>query len=170
MKGAFLLLKEGFLQSKGKKDWKDIEWKKCYWMTACCMGKNEQLEWCVHALLWACVVPSCCCCCRCSVCACCTLNDTQNFYAFIRPFLEVQNETKRHTDTCGTGLHEKRTKIDWKSCTAKMVMFGRGFESRRCKLDGHLVHFFTLICFKNCIVCLQKPNINEKEAGVSPFL
>ena len=110
MKGAFLLLKEGFLQSKGKKDWKDIEWKKCYWMTACCMGKNEQLEWCVHALLWACVVPSCCCCCRCSVCACCTLNDTQNFYAFIRPFLEVQNETKRHTDTCGTGLHDKERK------------------------------------------------------------
>ena len=37
---------------------------------------------------------------------------------------------------------------------------GRGFESWRCILEGH---FFTLICYKNCIVCL-------KEAGVSPLI
>ena len=30
-------------------------------------------------------------------------------------------------------------------------------------------HFFTLICCKNCIVCLGGPKINEKEAGVGPF-
>ena len=30
--------------------------------------------------------------------------------------------------------------------------------------------FFTLICCKNCNdVCLKRPKINKKEAGVSPF-
>ena len=40
------------------------------------------------------------------------------------------------------------------------------FESRLRILDGH---FFTLICCKNCIVCLKRPKINEKEAEVGPF-
>ena len=44
---------------------------------------------------------------------------------------------------------------------------GRGFESQRRILDGH---FFTLICCKNCIVCLKRPKINKKEAGVGPNL
>ena len=43
---------------------------------------------------------------------------------------------------------------------------GCGFEYRRRILDGH---FFTLICCKNCIVCLKRPKINEKDAGVGPF-
>ena len=43
---------------------------------------------------------------------------------------------------------------------------GRGFESRHHILDGH---FFTYICCKNCDVCLERPKINEKEAGVGPF-
>ena len=43
---------------------------------------------------------------------------------------------------------------------------GCGFESRRHTLDRH---FFTWICSKNCIVCLKRPKINEKEAGVGPF-
>ena len=30
--------------------------------------------------------------------------------------------------------------------------------------------FFTLICCKNGIVCLKIPKVNEKEAGVGPFL
>ena len=31
--------------------------------------------------------------------------------------------------------------------------------------------FFTLICCKNCIdVCLNRPKMNVKEAGVGPFL
>ena len=29
--------------------------------------------------------------------------------------------------------------------------------------------FFTLICCKSYIVCLKRPKINEKEAGVGPF-
>ena len=44
---------------------------------------------------------------------------------------------------------------------------GRGFESRHCILDGH---YFTYICCKNCNVCLKRPKINEKEAGIGPFL
>ena len=30
--------------------------------------------------------------------------------------------------------------------------------------------FFSLICCKSCIVCLKRLKINEKEAGVGPFL
>ena len=44
---------------------------------------------------------------------------------------------------------------------------GRGFESLRHILDVHKK--FTLICYKNCIVCLKRPKINEKDAGVDPF-
>ena len=29
--------------------------------------------------------------------------------------------------------------------------------------------FFTLICCKNCIVCLKRPKINKKEAGIGSF-
>ena len=42
---------------------------------------------------------------------------------------------------------------------------GCGFESWCRTLDGH---FFTMICCKNCIVCLERPKINENEAGVGP--
>ena len=31
------------------------------------------------------------------------------------------------------------------------------------------ITFFTLFCCKNCIVCLKRLKINEKEAGVGPF-
>ena len=34
---------------------------------------------------------------------------------------------------------------------------------------GWTWYFFTLICCKNCNVCLKRCKINEKEAGVSPF-
>ena len=43
---------------------------------------------------------------------------------------------------------------------------GRGFESRHRILDGH---FFTYICCKNFNVCLKRPKINEKEAGLAHF-
>ena len=44
---------------------------------------------------------------------------------------------------------------------------GRGFKSWHHKLDGH---FYTYIFCKNCNdVCLKRPKINEKEAGVGPF-
>ena len=32
-----------------------------------------------------------------------------------------------------------------------------------------MTFFFTLICCKNCIVCLKRPKINKKEADVGPF-
>ena len=31
------------------------------------------------------------------------------------------------------------------------------------------MHFFTMICCKNCIVCLKRSKINEKEARVGPI-
>ena len=43
---------------------------------------------------------------------------------------------------------------------------GRGFNSRHRILVGL---FFTYICCKNCNVCLKRPKINEKEAGVGPI-
>ena len=43
---------------------------------------------------------------------------------------------------------------------------GCGFESWHHILDGY---FFTYICYKNCYVCLKRPKINKKEAGVGPF-
>ena len=41
---------------------------------------------------------------------------------------------------------------------------GHGFESQHRILDGHFSHIV-----KNCNVCLKRPKINEKEAGVGPF-
>ena len=43
---------------------------------------------------------------------------------------------------------------------------GCGFKSWHHILDGH---FFTYICCKNCNVCLKRPKINKKEAGIGPF-
>ena len=43
---------------------------------------------------------------------------------------------------------------------------GHGFESRQRILNGY---FFTYICCKNCIVCLKRLKINEKEAGDGTF-
>ena len=53
--------------------------------------------------------------------------------------------------------------------------YGRRFMFRRSWVwilvpyIGWNWHFFTLICCKNCIVCLKRPKINVKEAGVGPF-
>ena len=41
---------------------------------------------------------------------------------------------------------------------------GRGFESLHRVLDGHFSHIFVVK-----IVCLKRPKINEKAAGISPF-
>ena len=43
---------------------------------------------------------------------------------------------------------------------------GHGFESRHRILDGHFSHIFVV---KICNVCLKRPKINKKEAGVGPF-
>ena len=56
----------------------------------------------------------------------------------------------------------------WSSGYGKrLTSKGRGFEYRHRILDGH---FFTYNCCKNCNVCLKRPKINEKEAGVGPFI
>ena len=31
------------------------------------------------------------------------------------------------------------------------------------------IEFFTLICCRNCILCLKRPKINKKEPGVGPL-
>ena len=41
---------------------------------------------------------------------------------------------------------------------------GRGFDSRRRILDGHISHLFAV----KIKVCLKRPKINKKEAGVGP--
>ena len=45
---------------------------------------------------------------------------------------------------------------------------GRGFKLKCLIQDGHDI--FTLVCYKNCIVFLKRPKINEIEARVGPFL
>ena len=44
---------------------------------------------------------------------------------------------------------------------------GCGFKSRHRILDGHFSHIFVV---KKCNVCLKRPKINKKVAGVGPFL
>ena len=48
------------------------------------------------------------------------------------------------------------------SCTK-----GCEFESQQCTLDGHFSHTYLL---KNLQWVFEKTKINEKEAGVGPFL
>ena len=43
---------------------------------------------------------------------------------------------------------------------------GCGFKLQHRRLDEHFSHWFVV---KNCIVCLRRPEINKKEAGVGPF-
>ena len=50
----------------------------------------------------------------------------------------------------------------WRESCSK----GHGLESRHHILDGHFSHIFVV---KICNVCLKRPKINEKEAGVGPF-
>ena len=42
---------------------------------------------------------------------------------------------------------------------------GRGFESRQRKLDGDFSHKIVV----KIVIMLERPKINEKEAGVGPF-
>ena len=48
----------------------------------------------------------------------------------------------------------------------RLISEGCEFESQHQILDGH---FFALICCKNCIDCLKRPKMNEKEAEDGPF-
>ena len=45
---------------------------------------------------------------------------------------------------------------------------GHEFESLHCILDGHFFTYLFVLKFYN--VCLRGTKINEKEAGVGPFL
>ena len=67
-------------------------------------------------------------------------------------FVIIENPLGREPWPSGYGRH--------------LMMRGCGFESWCRRMD---MKFFTLICCKNCIVCLKRPKINGKEAGVGPF-
>ena len=54
-----------------------------------------------------------------------------------------------------------------------LVVMGDDSYTKSCGFEFHCYilngHFVTLICFKNCMVCLKIPKINGKEAGVGTF-
>ena len=55
----------------------------------------------------------------------------------------------------------------WSSGYGKRLTFQRSSVRFPAPYTGWT--FFTFICYKNCKVCLKRPKINEKEAGVGPF-
>ena len=55
----------------------------------------------------------------------------------------------------------------WSSGYGKRLTFQRSWVRIPAQYTGWT--FFTYICCKNCNVCLKRPKINEKEAGVGPF-
>ena len=57
----------------------------------------------------------------------------------------------------------------WPSGYGRRLTFERSWVRFPAQDTGWTWHFFTLICCKNCIVCLKRPKINEKEARVGPF-
>ena len=63
-------------------------------------------------------------------------------------------------------LYKKKS---WSSGYGRRLMFQRSWVRIPAPDTGWTWHFFTLICCKNCIVCLKRPKINEKEAEVGPF-
>ena len=79
---------------------------------------------------------------------------------------------KQSVIKCGNPRPIKDKRLDGRPGTVVMgddsCLKGCGFESWRCILDGHL-DIFHINFSKNCIVCLERPKINEKEAGVGPF-
>ena len=52
----------------------------------------------------------------------------------------------------------------WSSGFGRRLTFQRSWVWNLAPDTGWTWHFFTLICCKNCIVCLKRPKINEKEA------
>ena len=56
-----------------------------------------------------------------------------------------------------------------KSGYGRRLMFKRLWVRIPVLYTGWTWHFFTLICCKNCLVCLKILEINEKEAEVGPF-
>ena len=66
------------------------------------------------------------------------------------------------------GHKYKLKKKSWSSGYWRQLMFERSWVQILAPYTGWT--FFKLICCKNCIVCLKRQKINEKEAGVGPFL
>ena len=70
----------------------------------------------------------------------------------------------------------KATRVGRRSCIKKNWSSGNGkrltFQRSWVRIPAPYIGwtFFTYICCKNCgYVCLKRPKINEKEAGVGPF-
>ena len=57
----------------------------------------------------------------------------------------------------------------WSSGYGIWLMFNRSWVQISPPYTRWTWHFFTSICCLNCIVCLERPKINEKEARVGPF-
>ena len=58
----------------------------------------------------------------------------------------------------------------WSSGYGWRLMFERSWVWILAPYTGwRFGHFFTLIFCKNCVVCLKRPKINQKEARVGPF-
>ena len=57
----------------------------------------------------------------------------------------------------------------WSSGYGRRHSFRRLWVQILALYTGWTWRLFTLICCKNCVVCLKRLKINEKEAGVGPF-
>ena len=80
-----------------------------------------------------------------------------------------------------TGDHQRVHVGDGATCSLKTSKVNKNHRLLLLKLDkqsggtiyrpflAQLGHLYTLICCKNCNLCLKKTKINEKEAGVGPF-
>ena len=54
----------------------------------------------------------------------------------------------------------------WSCGYGRRLMFWRLWVRIPAPYTGWTLHFFTLTCCKNCIACLKRLKINEKEAGI----
>ena len=67
---------------------------------------------------------------------------------------------------CNRNVCDKEGREPWSSGKGKRLTFRRSWVRIPAPYTGWT--FFTYC--KNCNVCLKRPKINEKEAGVGPFL
>ena len=59
----------------------------------------------------------------------------------------------------------------WSCGYGRRLKFHRSWVWIPAPYSGWTWHFFRLICCKNCYdVCLKRPKINQKVAGVGPFI
>ena len=88
-----------------------------------------------------------------------------------------ENQSRRHSDEIGSGPDHrvgawkniKKWKITifggepWSCGYGRQLMFKRSWVQIPAPYSEWTWHFFTLICYKNCIICLKRPKINKKE-------